>query len=1286
MKRKKPLTSGNQCITKFFKTAEIQTARTNSPIKIYPLTRSSSTSSLCSTPVRSKAKAPALCGTPDSLPTPRKYNVCDSPLTVDLTLDSSNSDSDIVVEKVVSSQGKGSVETDSTSDIEVIIDTPTQAKKRIKLDEEIDVLVNKSKLSEGSQESLGSQSWVTDVKITDVKSVTDLNLASTPSPNPRVLDSEFALDTIKAKDNSATCEKEFSESVIDGEVKTEIGLTCSDPIAVIKCEDTNHTDLNDNFLETSYLNVKGETESENMRGYGGKWDDQSRNYPNQCDGFNQRGGFQRGGRSYNQGWSNRGRRPFPDEQQGQDGFDYRSRGMFFEGQHHDGFDSRRHQNNESCWKSGPRGNHSSGGPGRNHQSGSYWESDSRHHNRSGTSNSHQRGLHHSQSYDHSSRHRNKSDNYWSRDDRVAGSRSDEKHGRGKRWFSCGDERQHGDDRQSHHGDDRHGHHRDSRHNDHENERHIHHGDDTHNLHRDDRHADDGPSQRKHHENKGDEKCETKKQSVEAVNDSNETDIAKLDSKSPSVTAPDKEPLLPTAKVEEASESPVKKGISNLKKLFASSPKASLLPSVDDSRSKPSSPSVSEMVGGQSPGCSSWLVVDECEATPEKTKMETPDSETQNMASDLPGQIRKLKVEDSGSPKSRSLPYREETSFEKLLASCGVDKSFAAATGTPDDEFNVGSMTKAPESMKVEGNTETNGEEEEDFLLLDSSDESDDDLMRPSAVALVKSLEDACKPLPHVREVPEKDDIKVEPSMSAPSRKSAAESTSNFTWSLEKLLEEKREKESDRGREMSAMEAELKQGLKNGGIDCMELDESSQDIGATDFEADQQECLERLLYIESIQTHHPGEIVFHSNKCHQIFTFPGNMTLSSCGFTIAKSKIDNHLIRFDKIGKLLEFVKSNLIDMCFKNISSQDAFLTWVFYTMSIVDNTYAVEDLYNLLYIVWNKKNSVNWVPTVKDIAKVFVNYGADLAMLVPTTLTVDFTEDELKSSEGKENERKSKKIVVDNRTGYGRSNLLHVIQAVTLAVQKRPHSYTSNDLCTLFVMMSKVALDKSLTIGQLKFDIRLCFSAILNAFPNEEWHQRVTELCCYLSTLISHHHNKVTLVRLIHNSDPRGVFLQRRLAYTMLHQLFNTTEEQNITEMKVQMLHNFTISLCRDPVDDYYLLSSIIILLDQCVGKETLPSSDKPALHTLHEHMRHLMGTIRDTIHNMDCTKVKNMLVQVDAKWNFMLQGMGTKQATLFHWTNMVSTVSTHQVEQPMEDVPCSQSDDEETPSETKT
>jgi hypothetical protein len=63
-------------------------------------------------------------------------------------------------------------------------------------------------------------------------------------------------------------------------------------------------------------------------------------------------------------------------------------------------------------------------------------------------------------------------------------------------------------------------------------------------------------------------------------------------------------------------------------------------------------------------------------------------------------------------------------------------------------------------------------------------------MRPSAVALVKSIEDACKPLPQVPE----NDIKVERSEAATSRKPATESsTSTFTWSLEKLLEEKRDK-------------------------------------------------------------------------------------------------------------------------------------------------------------------------------------------------------------------------------------------------------------------------------------------------------------------------------------------------------------------------------------------------------------------------------------------------------------------------------------------------------------
>jgi hypothetical protein len=53
------------------------------------------------------------------------------------------------------------------------------------------------------------------------------------------------------------------------------------------------------------------------------------------------------------------------------------------------------------------------------------------------------------------------------------------------------------------------------------------------------------------------------------------------------------------------------------------------------------------------------------------------------------------------------------------------------------------------------------------------------------------------------------------------------------------------------------------------------------------------------------------------------------------------------------------------------------------FSVSVVDDMYTVEDLYKILYIVWTKKNSVNWVPSVKDIAKVFVNYGMSYIYIV---------------------------------------------------------------------------------------------------------------------------------------------------------------------------------------------------------------------------------------------------------------------------------------------------------------
>ena len=54
----------------------------------------------------------------------------------------------------------------------------------------------------------------------------------------------------------------------------------------------------------------------------------------------------------------------------------------------------------------------------------------------------------------------------------------------------------------------------------------------------------------------------------------------------------------------------------------------------------------------------------------------------------------------------------------------------------------------------------------------------------------------------------------------------------------------------------------------------------------------------------VQDHHPGEEVFQAARYRQLFSYPGNLTLESCGFKPGKSHIDKNLTTLQP-GKLYQ---------------------------------------------------------------------------------------------------------------------------------------------------------------------------------------------------------------------------------------------------------------------------------------------------------------------------------------------------------------------------------------------
>ncbi|KAI0211011.1 SMC5-SMC6 complex localization factor protein 2 [Lamellibrachia satsuma] len=355
--------------------------------------------------------------------------------------------------------------------------------------------------------------------------------------------------------------------------------------------------------------------------------------------------------------------------------------------------------------------------------------------------------------------------------------------------------------------------------------------------------------------------------------------------------------------------------------------------------------------------------------------------------------------------------------------------------------------------------------------------------------------------------------------------------------------------------------------------------------------------------------------------------------------------------------LVQFLCSGTVQLCFHAVSCQKHFLSWTFQLLSV--HRCGVEGLFSLLYdvLVMKTGKGSTWVPSVSDIIRVFVNYGATFEDLCPHPHLVSFSKDDLLSTEDKENIEEGQGdhqvAPLGAARTYGIENLQLVIQVISHALTLRPHLYTVNDLMTLTTALLKVALDISLTEGMLAFDFQVCLSAALNAFSADDWSTKAIELCYNLSSLTTHHHNRVHLVAILPPGG-RGRYLQRRLAYVMLQQLvFANSRPRDLTDFKVCQLFGVMQALVSQAHTDFYQLSSLLALINQSVGNETLKTAERDDLRQLTDMLRRMIGNVREYIHVLDRTLVKDIMVRLSNKWTFMLRDMGPKQRSLFEWTH---------------------------------
>ncbi|XP_022344284.2 SMC5-SMC6 complex localization factor protein 2-like isoform X4 [Crassostrea virginica] len=513
------------------------------------------------------------------------------------------------------------------------------------------------------------------------------------------------------------------------------------------------------------------------------------------------------------------------------------------------------------------------------------------------------------------------------------------------------------------------------------------------------------------------------------------------------------------------------------------------------------------------------------------------------------------------------------------------------------------------------------------------------------------------------------------------------------FSLDSLLEEHTNKPKEQ-REYEEMHAELKESVKHGGF-VKDTLENQENLTPQDLLPEHQEHIDNLEMKKSvINSAHPGEIIFSPGRYMQLYT--SSITPAMCGFIPGDSHIDKFLSSVHP-RNYSTLLSSEVLINSLERIAHPKYILKWLLCLLSVDQSHLAMDGCYKVLeeYLycqkVFNQNKDDPWAPAIEDILSVFINFGASKDGVLPPDVFKD--EDEFSSLGERVTRETGQPLPPPNAGSLNRENLRMVTQVLALTLQGRPR-YSVSHLTALYVMLCRVALDTSLNSGLINIEVQSCLGNILCCYPDSEWKSCVLKLCSVLPGLTDHHHNKAYLASLSPYGE-RGQFLQRRVAYGMLRQLFDMepSPADRMENCKIRDLHQFLPHLQNLVNTDMYKLYSCITLIDLSVGNGLITPGEKDSLQYLSEQIKKISGDTRDDVRMLDRSRVKDQMVRLTSKWTLKLLTVGNKQRSIFSYTTSrapqtleIETVQTIQTDEsqsdPDSDVEMDASDDEELPS----
>lgn len=634
------------------------------------------------------------------------------------------------------------------------------------------------------------------------------------------------------------------------------------------------------------------------------------------------------------------------------------------------------------------------------------------------------------------------------------------------------------------------------------------------------------------------------------------------------------------------------------------------------------------------------------------------------------------IEQANTPEEYRRLLKLAKAKEKATASQSVSETEMETMNSDNsdgekDTGHVQSLHNTQNSFRTIQDMEEPGLSDDDIDLEDSDD---DDLEAPS---FLFSLEEASnRPIPGTP-------TKLSSNFESPGPCSPAPEISDLTdittksllstkFSLDQLVSEKYDKSKDQ-REYEEMHAKLEEGLKKGGFIKDTLEEPVETNG--ELLPEQQNVVKKFQIFDSmISDVHPGDVIFQPLLYQRRFT--GSLTLQTCGFTPGASYIDKYLSTLQPKDYSL-LLTSNILKNTLETVSCLESVLRWLFLLMSIHNSQLVTHGCHKALLEHLNrqvhfKQSPQTWAPSIPDVLSVFCNYGCEVSTILPEYV-ISPTEDK----------RYISGIIQDDVNGnfqqggnYNLRNLHLVLDIIGQSLHASPQ-YSNRQLTELLVILCHVAMDKAHHSEVLPHEFQVCITALLRCYSCNYWDSHSTELCHILFRVTTHHHNRLYLAQLF-PEDNRGSYIQKRLGYLFLQDIFDVGRDTDIKDFKIKCLHVFLPKLHTLVLTDVYKLASAISYLDLAVGNSAIKVSEKEDLQYLSDQIKKISGDIKDSVRMLDRSWVKDMMVRVCSKWTLYMLSVGSKQKSIFAYAKKKTpVVQIKTVEATQEDV-SSQSEEE--------